>query len=34
MSLWIGWTAVIAGLFGSIFTAIFHPGKHVAPAAA
>ena len=34
MSLWIGWTAVIAGLFGTIVTAIFHPGKHAAPAAA
>ena len=34
MSLWIGWTAIIGGLLGSIVTAIFHPGKHAAPAAA
>jgi len=34
MSLWIGWTAVIGGLFGTIVTAVFHPGKHAAPAAA
>ncbi|HXJ96723.1 MAG TPA: hypothetical protein VMT20_28110 [Terriglobia bacterium] len=34
MSLWIGWTAVIGGLLGSIVVAIFHPGKHTAPAAA
>ncbi len=34
MSLWIGWTAVIGGLLGSIVVAIFHPGKHTAPATA
>jgi hypothetical protein len=28
MSLWIGWTAVIGGLVGSIVAAIFHPRKH------
>jgi len=34
MSLWIGWTATIGGLLGSIVVAIFHPGKHAAAAAA
>jgi len=34
MSLWIGWTAVIGGLFGTIVTAVFHPGKRPAAAAA
>jgi hypothetical protein len=34
MSLWIGWTAVIGGLLGTIVTAIFHPGKHTAAATA
>jgi hypothetical protein len=34
MSLWIGWTAVIGGLVGSIVAAIFHPRKHSAPVAA
>ncbi len=34
MSLWIGWTAVIGGLLGTIVTALFHPGRHAAPAAA
>ena len=34
MSLWIGWTAVIGGLLGTIVTAVFHPGKHAAPAPA
>ena len=34
MTSWIGWTAIIGGLFGSIVAAIFHPGKHAAPAAA
>ena len=34
MSLWIGWTAVIGGLLGSIVVAIFHPEKHAAPAPA
>jgi hypothetical protein len=34
MSLWIGWTAVIGGLLGSIVAAVFHPGKHAATATA
>ncbi|HEY6293421.1 MAG TPA: hypothetical protein VI455_17860 [Terriglobia bacterium] len=34
MSLWIGWTAVIGGLVGSVVIAIFHPGKRAATAAA
>ena len=34
MSLWIGWTAVIGGLFGTIVAAVFHPEKHTAAAAA
>jgi hypothetical protein len=32
MTLWIGWTAIIGGLLGSIVAAIFHPGKHAAAA--
>jgi hypothetical protein len=34
MSLWVGWTAVIGGLVGSVVIAIFHPGKRAAAAAA
>ena len=34
MTLWIGWTAVIGGLLGSIVAAIFHPGRRAVPAAA
>lgn len=33
MSLWIGWTAVIGGLLGSVVAAVFHPGKRTAAAA-
>jgi hypothetical protein len=32
--MWIGWTSVIGGLIGTIVAAIFHPGKHAAPAVA
>jgi hypothetical protein len=34
MSLWIGWTAVIGGLLGSIVAAVFHPEKHATAATA
>jgi hypothetical protein len=34
MSAWIGWTAVIGGLLGSIVTAVFHPGKRAVTATA
>jgi hypothetical protein len=34
MSLWIGWTATIGGVLGSILVAIFHPGKRAVAAAA
>jgi hypothetical protein len=34
MTLWIAWTTVIGGLMGSIVVAVFHPGRHAAPAAA
>ena len=34
MTLWICWTTVIGGLVGSVVTAIFHPGRNAAPAAA
>jgi hypothetical protein len=34
MTLWIGWTTVIGGLVGAVVVAIFHPGRHAAPAAA
>jgi hypothetical protein len=34
MSLWIGWTATSGGLLGTILTAVFHPGKRTATAAA
>jgi hypothetical protein len=34
MSLWIGFTAVIGALLGTIVIAIFHPGKHTAAATA
>ena len=34
MTFWLGWTAVSGGLVGSIVAAIFHPGRHTAPATA
>ncbi|HUI41358.1 MAG TPA: hypothetical protein VL523_05265, partial [Terriglobia bacterium] len=34
MSIWIGWTAVVGALLGSIFVAIFRRGKQAAAAAA
>jgi hypothetical protein len=34
MTMWIGWTAVLGSIFGTIFTAIARRGKQSAPAAA
>lgn len=34
MSLWIGYTAAIGGLLGSIVAAVFHPGRRAATAVA
>jgi hypothetical protein len=34
MSLWIGYTAAIGGLLGSIVAAIFQPGRRAATAVA
>ena len=34
MTSWIGFTAIVGGVFGSIVAAIFHPGRRTAAAAA
>lgn len=34
MTLWIGWTAVLGSIFGTVAVAIARRGKHPAPAAA